>query len=308
MYDDAAYVGGSNYAPSIIGNQTVAFITGALAEGQSFFAYVSPHSPHSPAEPAPWYSGAFSGVGAPRTASFNVRAPCHHWAVAVQPRINFLETMELDGLARRRLQTLLTVDDIAMGITAALEQHGAMDSTYFIFTSDHGFHMGQHRLNHGKRMPYDTDLRVPLLVRGPGVGVGSEVRHLVGLPDLAPTILELAGAEVSGSIDGKSLVPLLLDRVPGPSHHGWRSAYLVEYIATQEGAKTNLWGRVGDNGNNSFRGLRFIDPAGPVRASCAFLQPSPQIDCLHLECPSCQPSLEARRQFSVASIHCRATS
>jgi len=209
----------------------------------------------------------FSGEEAPRTLSFNAHAPCHHFAVACQPDINFIETILIDNLARARLQTLLTVDDILRGVTALLTDRGVIDSTFIIFTSDHGFHMGQHRLNEGKRMPYDTDLRIPLMVAGPGVPAGAEVDHLVGLPDLAPTILELCGAVVAEDIDGKSLAPLLLSSVATPSHHSWRSAYLIEYIATEENPDVNMWGRVGDNGNNTFRGLRFIDAAQGVDLS-----------------------------------------
>lgn len=49
---------------------------------------------------------------------------------------------------------------------AAVEAAGALGSTYFIFTSDHGLHMGQRRLGAGKRTPYETDLRVPFYIAG----------------------------------------------------------------------------------------------------------------------------------------------
>ena len=93
---------------------------------------------------------------------------------------------------------------------------------------------------------------------------GSTVAQLAGLPDVAPTILTLAGAAESAiaALDGKSLVPLFpslaqRDGAAGGAA-GWRQAYLIEYIATQENAKSQPGGHVIDNGNNTFRGLRLI--------------------------------------------------
>jgi arylsulfatase A-like enzyme len=58
------------------------------------------------------------------------------------------------------------VDDLVREAHAAVEAAGALGSTYFIFTSDHGLHMGQRRLGAGKRTPYETDLRVPFYIAG----------------------------------------------------------------------------------------------------------------------------------------------
>ena len=238
-YNDRAFPNGSNYAPAVIGNVTTAFIRAALQGSsfrQPFFAYVAPHSPHSPATPAPWYAETFKGERAPRTASYNVPAPDHHWAVAVQPKILPLAALSMDRLARARLQTLLTVDDTMRTIAAVLAEHDATDNTFVMFTSDHGFHIGQHCLGACKRQPYDTDIRVPLLVRGPGISAGSVVQALAGIPDLAPTILALAarrgrpatgsgasagaGARENAAVvrDGESLLPLLLPAFPAIIH------------------------------------------------------------------------------------------
>ena len=50
-------------------------------------------------------------------------------------------------------QSLQSVDDITRAVVGCLEEHGAMDRTYFIFTSDHGLHLGQHAMGAQKRMP-----------------------------------------------------------------------------------------------------------------------------------------------------------
>jgi arylsulfatase A-like enzyme len=64
-----------------------------------------------------------------------------------------------------------------------------------VFTSDHGFHMGQHRLEPDKGRPYEEDIEIPLYVRGPGVPAGRTLRHKVLNLDFAPTFAELGGAE-----------------------------------------------------------------------------------------------------------------
>ena len=84
-------------------------------------------------------------------------------------------------------------------------------NTYIIFTSDNGFFYGEHRLTGGKFLAYEPATHLPLLIRGPGIKPGSSTGELAGNIDIAPTILELAGAQADKSIDGRSLVPYLLD-------------------------------------------------------------------------------------------------
>src|SRR5262249_26850461 len=101
-----------------------------------------------------------------------------------------------------------------------------LDNTYLFFTSDNGFHLGQHRLRPGKQTAYEEDVHVPLLVRGPGIPAGRMVDQLTGEVDLAPTWAELAGVSVPDSVDGRSLVPLLRGGAPPAA---WRQAFLLEH-------------------------------------------------------------------------------
>ena len=95
----------------------------------------------------------------------------------------------------------------------ALRAAGELDDTLIVFTSDNGFFFGEHRVPYGKVMVYEPSIRVPLIMRGPGVPAGQRRRQLVTNADLAPTILEAAGAEPAGRVpDGRSLFPLLRDR------------------------------------------------------------------------------------------------
>ena len=80
--------------------------------------------------------------------------------------------------------------------------------TYVVLTSDNGFHLGQNGMGRGKGTPYDTDVRVPLLVTGPGVVPGKR-REVTSNIDLAPTFEELAGLPPVPYRSGVSLVPTL---------------------------------------------------------------------------------------------------
>ena len=72
----------------------------------------------------------------------------------------------MDELHRKRLQSMLAVDDMIGDLVKSLHDSGELDNTYIFFTSDNGFHLGQHRLGAGKWTPYEEDIRVPLIVRG----------------------------------------------------------------------------------------------------------------------------------------------
>jgi arylsulfatase A-like enzyme len=107
-----------------------------------------------------------------------------------------------------------------------------LDNTYLLFTSDNGHHAGEHRLTTGKWTAYEEDIRVPLIVRGPGVPEDQKLEHLVLNNDLVPTLADLGGAEVPSFVDGRSLGPLLGE--DPPTEKEWRQAFLVE-AATELG-------------------------------------------------------------------------
>jgi arylsulfatase A-like enzyme len=127
---------------------------------------------------------------------------------------------------------MLAVDEMVGRLVQTLEESDELENTFIVFTSDNGFHLGQHRLTSGKWTAYEEDIRVPLIVRGPGVPEGRTLPHLALNNDLAPTFAELAGAEPPEFVDGRSLVPLLGD--DPPPTEDWRHAFLVE-AADSEG-------------------------------------------------------------------------
>ncbi len=195
---------------------------------QPLFLYLAPYAPHSPATPAPRHTSAFVEARAPRTTAFDEQDVSDKpgWVRALPPLAD-RETQVIDDLYRKRLQSMLAVEDLLQSLLDALRDAGELERTYLFFFSDNGFHLGQHRLMPGKQTAYEEDVRVPLVIRGPGVPAGVVREHLVINTDLAPTWAELAGARPASFVDGRSIVPLL--REDPPAVDRWRHAVLLEH-------------------------------------------------------------------------------
>ncbi len=213
-----------DYLTDVLSGHATDFVSRAISEDQPFFAYVAPTSPHSPATPAERHEGAFAEEEAPRSPSFGEDdiSDKPAWIQELEP-VSEQEGSRIDDRYRQRQESMLAVDEMVGSLVEELEAAGELENTYVVFTSDNGFHLGTHRLRHGKKTPYEESARVPLLVRGPGVPAGATVEDLVLNNDFAPTFAELAGLE-GFEADGRSLVPLLRGEEP-PS---WRSAVLLE--------------------------------------------------------------------------------
>ena len=126
---------------------------------------------------------------------------------------------------RDRAEMLLAVDDSLGRLLATLAKSGELENTVILFTSDNGFWYGEHFLTVERRLPYEESIRTPLLVRYPPVvKPGTRIDHLGATVDLAPTILQLAGATIGDHIQGRSLVPLLSGTADGV-----RDAILIEF-------------------------------------------------------------------------------
>ena len=94
-------------------------------------------------------------------------------------------------------------------LIATLKQAHRLADTYFVFSSDNGFHLGQFRMPAGKETAYDTDIHVPLIVRGPHIPAHRVCHYLFGNIDIAPTLAQLAGAAVPDWVDGRSFAAQL---------------------------------------------------------------------------------------------------
>jgi N-acetylglucosamine-6-sulfatase len=193
-----------------------------------FFIEIATFAPHTPYTPAPRDANAFPGLRAPRTEAFNALPDesSPPWLRAHRTRpLTKADIAEIDSQFRKRVQAVQAVDQMIGALQQAVAAIGAEKNTYFVFSSDNGLHMGEHRLMPGKQTAFDTDIRVPLIVTGPGVPAGITVQEIVENIDLHPTFAEIAGAAPSASVDGQSLVPLMHGHRP----LRWRTVALVEH-------------------------------------------------------------------------------
>ncbi|WMT57060.1 sulfatase family protein [Truepera radiovictrix] len=214
-----------DYQTDVLAGLAVDFVRRSARRGP-FFLLLAPTAPHLPAVPAPRHADAFRDLQAPRPPSFNAD-PQGKARWLELPPLSDADIAAIDATYRAQAQMLLAVDELLGSLLDALRETGTLDNTYLVFTSDHGWHSGEHRLFHLKLTPYDASVRLPLVIRGPGIPKGEVREHLVLNTDLAPTIAAWAGVSPPAWVDGRSLAPVLRPR-PVPLE-GWRQSVLTEF-------------------------------------------------------------------------------
>ncbi|WP_110181063.1 sulfatase-like hydrolase/transferase [Nocardioides solisilvae] len=227
---DAAYAG------QVVEDHALDFLADQRGSDHPFFLLVAPYAPHNRVDPEGAYPGdplfpaAFGDRPGGRRAggdcgrvtcrSLTARdlpgfgdnrrdnAPRTRAGARTRPWNTVRTTSAADATRhlRDRARMVQSVDRTVRRILRAVD-----DDTYVVLTSDNGFHLGQVGMGLGKGTPYDTDVRVPLLVRGPGVEPGPRAEMTSNI-DLAPTFEELAGLPPAPYRAGTSLVASLADR------------------------------------------------------------------------------------------------
>ncbi|MPY79087.1 MAG: sulfatase-like hydrolase/transferase [Actinophytocola sp.] len=227
-----------------------------------WLSYIAPHggAPAQPDDPArlPTPNVAdrdrdtFAHLGNVRSPAFNEPdvsdKPSY---VRALPRIGKRMAAQIRKTRQQRVESLQAVDRGIGRLVEAMQRTQQLDNTMIIVTSDHGYSLGEHRRTKGKVLPYQEVLNTPLYIRGPGFPADRVVTEPVSMSiDLAPTVLDLAGAAAPYELDGISLYDVV--RNPGPRNRpllveAWQpdgaplytglreSQYLyVEYPATGE--------------------------------------------------------------------------
>ncbi len=220
----------ADYLTDVIAARGERVIDRAATEGRPFVLELAPFTPHRPAVPAPRHRDAFPYLSAPRAASFNrAVADAPPW-LAGRPERNAATIARIDAQYRKRARSVLSIDEMLGRLVDRLRATGQLDNTYVVFTSDNGYHMGEHRMLPGKLTAFETDIKVPLIVSGPGVPAGRHVSALVQNSDFGPTFEDLAGLKPRPEVDGRSLLPLMHGR-PAPAN--WRRQALIEHRHTR---------------------------------------------------------------------------
>jgi arylsulfatase A-like enzyme len=249
-YPDAAHPG--EHQTDFTTRRAVEMIDDASPGERPFFLslwYVAPHrggprdpdDPPRPAtpSPAPRHRDAYAGVRMPRHPSFNERSMYDKpQVVADRPRLSPELAAGVEENWRQELETLMGVDEGVAQIVEALRRNGELENTLIVFMSDNGFMHGEHRALAEKVLPYEESIKVPLVMRGPGVPRGRVDRRLVANVDVPSTILDATDVLPGRVQDGRSLLELLGD--PGGE---WGRDILIE-------------NGNGANGVPTYRGIR----------------------------------------------------
>lgn len=180
-------------------------------DGRPLFLHVNFTAPHDPLH---WPRGGENAVdpavlalppnfrSAPEFDTGNIRG--RDELVVPAPRT----AADVRGERALYFSQVENVDRQVGRILAALEAAGVLGRTLVVFTSDQGLALGSHGLM-GKQNPYEHTLNVPLILAGPGVPSGARLPAQCHLRDVYPTVCELAGVPVPGSVQGRSLAPVL---------------------------------------------------------------------------------------------------
>ena len=225
MYNFSINEGGSlvpygtapaDYQTDVLADRAVAAIRERAASPQPFYLKFSPLAPHGSGavaghdgvgpDPAPRHRGAFATEPLDLGPAYD-EADVSDKPTSIQglPRISAQARAGIDTRNRRRLASLLAVDEAITRMVDALRAAGELDQTVIAFTSDNGWQEGEHRVVQGKVRVYEPSIRVPLIVRGPGFTPGAVVTTTAINVDLPRTLATIAGAVPGRVLDGLDL-------------------------------------------------------------------------------------------------------
>jgi N-acetylglucosamine-6-sulfatase len=265
LYEDGRIQEVEGYVTDVLTDRAVEFIERERSE--PFLLYIAHKAIHPDARqlddgsvdpdepsrfiPAPRHEGRYANEVLERRPNFLASPDELVDKPALQAALRYRESAEIaaefgqddmqasDENIRGRAEMLLAVDEGLGRLLEALEATGRLDETMVVFSSENGYFYGEHALSLERRMPYEEGIRNPLLVRYPPlVPAGSRMSELVSSVDLAPTVLEAAGAPIGSHIQGRSYLPLLVGGSRGTAADAahetldaapWRQSLLIEF-------------------------------------------------------------------------------
>ncbi len=212
------------YSPDVTGKITEDLVKKEGKKRKPFFIWWTPAAPHREdvattlmgrpgpdPRPAPRYEEKSKGYTLPRPPSFNEADTTDKSAnfQAKTPPLTDEQIAQLQLDYEGRAGSMLAVDDHVGKLVKTLKKTDQLRNTMIVFLSDNGWLQGEHRVPGDKFLPYDESLRVPLVIRGPGVPKNQTVHGQVSNIDFAPTLLDAADAKSGRRMDGVSLLPTI---------------------------------------------------------------------------------------------------
>ncbi len=166
--------------------------------------FVSFVGPHDPFDPPTEYADRYRQAEMPDA----IRDSMEGKPAWVRNRARIMQPEEIAVARRQYCAAIQLIDDQIGLMLDSLERRGMLENTYIIFSSDHGEMLGDHGL-YTKSVAYESSLRVPFIIAGPGIEWGRVSDALVELIDINPTICELASLPAQENIDARSVAPIL---------------------------------------------------------------------------------------------------
>src|SRR3954452_15818165 len=218
-----AAAGPKNYSPDVTGQVTEGLVAGQQHAKKPFFIWWAPAAPHREdvattlmgrpgrdPQPAPRYANKLEQYTLPKPPSFNEADVSDKPSNIVNgaPALSDAQVRQLQLDYEGRAGALRAVDEHVKTLVDLLKRTHQLDNTLIVFVSDNGWLQGQHRIPGDKYLPYEESLRVPFILRGPGIPRGETVHGQVSNIDFASTLVDAAGAKAGRVQDGVSLLPV----------------------------------------------------------------------------------------------------
>jgi arylsulfatase len=176
-----------------------------------FFLWLHLMDPHGPYFPPKRFQGGADGESYRRPEDAQARLGTSNYGFGIIPKYQRVGEEADPAVFRARYDGEIGYVDALVGqLVRTLGARGLWDRVVFVVTADHGEELGERGVffQHGWHV-YENSVRVPLVMHAPGLPAGRRVKSSVGVVDVMPTILELAGVPAPAGLDGRSLVPLM---------------------------------------------------------------------------------------------------
>jgi arylsulfatase A-like enzyme len=204
----------TGWVDDVTTDYATSYLKAHAATGKPFVLTVGLKAPHDPHTPPARLVGIMDG----KVAKPAVNATAY-------PPYKSVGSQVTDAKMQAYFSTVVAVDEEVGKLMSSLKNLGLDENTVFVFTSDNGLLRGEHGEN-DKRLAYEESIRVPMIVRYPNlVQGGGTLNQMVLNVDMAPTFVDLAGAQVPQQMDGKSIKPLLAGQATT-----WRSDFFYQYF------------------------------------------------------------------------------